>query len=235
MQFDRPPFFCTDTKLIDLHGSNFIDQPTLDFFRSLYPRPPPTFTDVIKTTKPSVDINATGWQFFKTTASANPIFGLVMIDMNKNDNFRLNTGVRNFQSGGYDAYMDTWGPTTLYGAAGNVLSFGPTDTRIRTGRLDWRTPDIAKAVAPGRPEEKYVEFKPPFERTPTVVPFIAYIDVDKDHHVRVKAEIPKVDKNGFTILFGTWAGKFTSLVVPLRGLTELRYHYMGRRSVLACP
>lgn len=229
MGFDRPAALST-SGLEVRSGGDVIDAECFALLKKMYILPDPTVfnRDLVACATP-------GWrsgigqietsQQFSTDHTANIITGLNRLDMGLNGNFRVRTITERAGSDSFNILVGCWADTHLGDVDCSVLSFKADDMRIQTGTEDFRDNKPGGPTSEdvrGRSITKRVNFSWPFKNTPSVVAFIRGFDMGKDRNLRVQVEVSFIDKNGFTLNFGTWGGKYLSNRVTDDQLTKLQ-------------
>lgn len=207
-----------------LQGGLVIDSEAFNLVRSLYPPVlDPCCLRSAARHHPGFEAGwsgkARGERRFNVAQTANIVTGLERIDMGLHGNFRLHSGVTNVQRGsGYTLTLGAWDDTDLIDATCNVLSFHETDTRVRTGHVNWNQ------LSGGKERSVRQNFSKPFNKTPNVVVFISGLDTSKDKWIRFDVSASKIDRNGFTVNMKTWDGEpLISCPTPFPSLFTQRY------------
>ena len=213
MGFDRPATLGAGTD--EYRGGIVIDDEARKLLEALYPKSYAVFCREVSCS------GVPGWsggigrpyaiQRLEAKQTANIISGLCRIDMGIHGWFRLKCYTQNVQSrSGYSVVLGSWDDTHLHDATYSILSFDDEDQRVQTGRmpyLDMRTGDSGLPPAGAR-YTKRINFDRAFKKVPKVVTFISAIDSANWANLRLELHPYDIDRNGFTLSFGTWAGQY---------------------------
>ena len=126
--------------------------------------------------------------------------GFRELDVGNNANIRVTSKLQNVSGTSADCQVTSWGDTTLYSAAVDVLALAPGDLDFLTGehmRNPW--------INPNDPASVRINFERRFVTPPKVVVFFNCIDLDKSRVWRLKTTATDIDPEGFTLNIETWS------------------------------
>ena len=126
--------------------------------------------------------------------------GFRELDVGNNANIRVTSKLQNVTGTSADCQVTSWGDTTLYSAAVDVLALAPGDLDFLTGehmRNPW--------INPNDPASVRINFERRFVTPPKVVVFFNCIDLDKSRVWRLKTTATDIDPEGFTLNIETWS------------------------------
>ncbi|KAN0088069.1 hypothetical protein V8E55_006690 [Tylopilus felleus] len=148
---------------------------------------------------PQLDTSAT--LNFNPPFAAPPLVphGLNELDIANSGNIRVNSTLEQITNSTADIHVITWADSTLYSAIVDVLALAPGDMEYSTGE------HIRNLYSnPNDPASVRVDFERSFSTVPKVVPFLNFIDLDKNHNWRLYTNVSDIDADGFTLNIGTW-------------------------------
>lgn len=123
--------------------------------------------------------------------------GINALDIGTGADVRISTTAGRVKTDNFVIHVDTWADTTLYSGSATWFKSAEDDHDFQVGSFN--TKDIRPWDKPEKLASKRIDFDHPFDVTPNVVIWLNYLDIDKDHHIRVKAHATGIDKKGFTI------------------------------------
>ena len=213
MGYDRPATLGSGND--EFRGGIMIDKEARKLLKALYPKSyPVSCREVTCSSAPgwSGGINRPyAYHTLEAKQTANLVTGLCRIDMGLHGWFRLKCYTQNVLSRSqYTAVLGSWDDTHLFDASYSILSFDEDDRRVQTGRMpymDMRTGNSG-LPPPGARYSKRINFARSFKKVPKVVTFISAIDSANWVNLRVELWPRDIDRNGFTLDFGPWGGKY---------------------------
>src|SRR6266702_3753960 len=128
--------------------------------------------------------------------------GIRLLDIGHHANIRVSSSLQHLTRSSVDCHITTCNTTLgVYRdvAFAHVFALAPGDLDFLTGEHmhnPW--------VNPNDPASVRIDFERPFVTPPKVVVFLNCIDLDKNHHWRVKTTASDIDVKGFTLHIGTW-------------------------------
>jgi hypothetical protein len=126
--------------------------------------------------------------------------GFRELDIGNNANIRVTSRLQSVTETSADCQITSWGDTTLYSAAVDVLALAPGDIAFLTGE---HTRNVM--TDPNAPASVRIDFERSFVTPPKVVVFFNYIDLDKNRVWRLKTSASDIDPEGFTLNIETWS------------------------------
>ncbi|KAN0129025.1 hypothetical protein V8E53_013175 [Lactarius tabidus] len=126
--------------------------------------------------------------------------GIRELDVGNNANIRVTSRLQNVTECSADCQITSWGDTTLYSAAVDVLALAPGDLDFLTGE---HTRNLL--TDPDAPASVRINFERPFPTPPNVVVFFNYIDLDRNRNWRLETTATDIDAKGFTLNIETWS------------------------------
>jgi len=122
--------------------------------------------------------------------------GFRLLDIDKKANIRAKSTIHSFTKHWADCHITTWYDSVLHYGVDHIFVRAPNNLDFLTGERIRHLVD---------PASVRVNFERPFVTPPKVVVFFNYIDLDKDHHWRLKVTATDIDANGFTLGIETWS------------------------------
>jgi hypothetical protein len=145
----------------------------------------------------------------KTDKTSNIFTGLVSVDVEAKENFRVALWSTDQQDGReYRINLGTTSQTALlHSASAYWLSTGKDDNRYQTGRYEWCWDYPWNVRTAGERYSKRIQFPKPFKQIPKVTTVITHIDSSLDKIVRAKVVATNIDTQGFNLNLESWSGK----------------------------
>jgi hypothetical protein len=140
--------------------------------------------------------------------------GIRELDVGNNANIRVTSRLQNVTESSADCQITSWGDTTLYSAAVDVLALAPGDLDFLTGE---HTRNLL--TDPDAPASVRINFERPFPTPPNVVVFFNYIDLDRNRNWRLETTATDIDAEGFTLNIETWSN---TIFYSAQGFAGLR-------------
>lgn len=128
---------------------------------------------------------------------------LTRIDMIWNRNWRVKAYATDITRTGFTIHIDTWGDSTMYGAAATWVSYTHGMRGVYSGTIAALAPPRLGAAGP--PTTGYTEFGDHvFSLPPRVMMGISSLDINCDRNLRLTVGTLSVDAEGMTWYLGTW-------------------------------
>lgn len=118
---------------------------------------------------------------------------LTGLDMGAGHNFRIQVYAKNIDKAGFDAHIEAWDDTVLYGATASWIAAPPDHPGVRSGSF-WLD----------HVSEPTIKFSSAFQNTPGVFVGISRLDFSSQHNLRVKVIAMNVNASGFQLQEFTW-------------------------------
>ena len=130
--------------------------------------------------------------------------GLTLLDVDKNQNIRINASTSDITRESFNASLNAWADTTLYAASLTYIEAGPAFDYLQTGTFNTQEVGAWQNHAPQN--SKRINFATAFQgQPPKIVCWLTSIDMDRNHNWRCRTYATDVDTAGFTVHIDTWA------------------------------
>lgn len=128
--------------------------------------------------------------------------GLTKVDINNNQNVRVNSYASDIKKDRFDIHINTWGGTSLHSASCAWLEVEANDPDFQFGTFNtlddhpWNSPQMLTT--------RLINFPRRYSKPPMVVVWLAAFDIKHDKNWRVKTYATSVTATSFTIHVDTW-------------------------------
>jgi len=144
--------------------------------------------------------------------------GLTWLDVDHSKNLRISAKASDVTTANFNAELNAWSDTILYGAGMSYLELGSAFDYVETGTFN--TQDIRPWDKPQLQNSKRIDFSKAFEGSaPKVVCWINSMDFDHTKNARITVSATDIDTKGFTAHIDSWA----DTVLYSAGITWIAY------------